>query len=45
MSRFLEIAAPDFLLAAAWPAVAPALDLSQSDREIVLDHMIDRVLG
>jgi AcrR family transcriptional regulator len=41
---FLEIAAPVFLLGAAWPAVAPALELSQSDRERVLDHMIERVL-
>jgi len=42
---FLEIAAPVFLLSAAWPAVAPLLELSTDDRAHLLDQMIHRVLS
>lgn len=38
--RFLGLAAPLFLLSAAWPVVARALDLKDSDRTGLLDQMI-----
>lgn len=38
--RFLGLAAPLFLLSAAWPVVARALDLEDSDRIGLLDQLI-----
>jgi AcrR family transcriptional regulator len=38
--RFLELASPVFLLTAAWPIVARALDLQESDRDPLLDTLI-----
>lgn len=41
---FLELAAPVFLLATAWPAVARTLELAEADREALLDEMARRAL-
>jgi AcrR family transcriptional regulator len=38
--RFLRLAAPLFLLTAAWPVVARALDLEDTDRDALLDRLI-----
>jgi AcrR family transcriptional regulator len=38
--RFLGLAAPLFLLTAAWPVVARALDLEDGDRDGLLDRLI-----
>ncbi len=38
--RFLALAAPVFLLSAAWPVVARALDLEDVDRAGLLDRLI-----
>jgi AcrR family transcriptional regulator len=38
--RFLGLAAPLFLLTAAWPVVARALDLEDTDRDALLDRLI-----
>ncbi len=37
---FLRLAAPLFLLSAAWPVVARALDLDDADRDGLLDQLI-----
>jgi hypothetical protein len=37
---FLGLAAPLFLLSAAWPVVARALDLDDADRDGLLDQLI-----
>ena len=42
---FLELAAPVFLLAAAWPAIARTLDLADVEREALLDGLTRRTLG
>jgi AcrR family transcriptional regulator len=42
--RFLELAAPVFLLATAWPAIARTLDRPDADREALLDEMVRRAL-
>ncbi len=42
---FLELAAPIVLLALAWPALAPPLELNDSDRSRILHKMIERVAG
>lgn len=42
---FLELAAPVFLMAAAWPAIARTLELADADREALLDEMIRRALA
>jgi len=41
---FLELAAPVFLLAAAWPAIARTLELADPERERLLDELIRRAL-
>lgn len=41
---FLELGAPVFLLAAAWPAIARTLELDEGDREPLLDEMARRAL-
>lgn len=41
----LELAAPLFLLTAAWPVLARALDLGPEQRQPLLDEMITRTLG
>ena len=41
---FLELAAPVFLLAAAWPAIARTLELTDPERETLLDDLTRRVL-
>jgi hypothetical protein len=41
---FLELAAPVFLLAAAWPAIARTLELADSERERLLDELTRRAL-
>jgi len=41
---FLELAAPVFLLSAAWPIVARALDAHEDDREPLLDTLIHRAV-
>jgi AcrR family transcriptional regulator len=38
--RFLSLAGPVFLLTAAWPIVARALDLQEDDRERLLETLI-----
>jgi len=42
---FLELAAPVFLLAAAWPAIARTLELADVEREELLDDLTRRTLG
>ena len=42
---FLELAAPVFLLATAWPAIAHTLDRPDADREALLDEMVRRALA
>ena len=42
---FLELAAPLFLLTAAWPVVAGALDLQPDQREVVFTTLVDRALA
>jgi len=43
---FLELAAPVFLLAAAWPAIARTLELADPEREQLLAELTRRaVLG
>lgn len=42
---FLELAAPIFLMAGAWPAIARTLELTDADREALLDEMVRRVLA
>jgi AcrR family transcriptional regulator len=42
---FLELAAPIFLMAGAWPAMARTLELADADREALLDEMVRRVLA
>ena len=41
----LELAAPLFLLTAAWPVLARALDLGPEQRRSLLDEMITRTLA
>jgi len=41
---FLELAAPVFLLAAAWPAIARTLELADPEREQLLAELTRRVL-
>jgi AcrR family transcriptional regulator len=41
---FLDLAAPLFLLAAAWPVVARALDLQPGQREALLTSLVQRAL-
>lgn len=41
---FLELAAPMFLLAAAWPAIARTLELADPERERLLDELTRRAL-
>jgi hypothetical protein len=42
---FLELAAPMFLLAAAWPAIARTLELADPERERLLDELTRRALA
>jgi len=42
---FLELAAPMFLLAAAWPVVARALDLQLDQREALFTALVHRALA
>lgn len=42
---FLELAAPVFLLAAAWPAIAHTLGLADPERERLLDELTRRALA
>lgn len=42
--RFLGLAAPLFLLSAAWPVVARALDLEDIDRDGLLNRLIQPAL-
>jgi AcrR family transcriptional regulator len=42
--RFLGLAAPLFLLSAAWPVVARALDLEDTDRDGLLNRLIQPAL-
>lgn len=42
---FLELAAPVFLIAAAWPAIAHTLEIPDSGRENLLDEMVRRALA
>ncbi len=41
---FLGLAAPLFLLTAAWPVVAGALDLQLDQREVLLNELVRRTL-
>jgi AcrR family transcriptional regulator len=41
---FLELAAPLFLLTAAWPVLSPALGLEPGDRPGLLVQLLDRTL-
>lgn len=41
---FLELAAPLFLLNAAWPVIARALELAPEEREPLLEEMVRRTL-
>ncbi|MCK5375473.1 MAG: TetR/AcrR family transcriptional regulator [Acidobacteria bacterium] len=41
---FLELAAPLFLLNAAWPVIARALELAPEEREHLLEEMVRRTL-
>jgi AcrR family transcriptional regulator len=42
---FLELAAPLFLVTAAWPLVARPLELDEAERDRLLETMIHRVLA
>jgi len=42
---FLGLAAPVFLLAAAWPVIARPLDLAAEDRDQLLDTLVRRALA
>ncbi len=42
---FLSMAAPLFLMTAAWPVVARALDLQPDQREPLLAELLDRVIS
>lgn len=42
---FLELAAPVFLLAAAWPAIAQTFELADTERERLLDELTRRALA
>jgi AcrR family transcriptional regulator len=38
--RFMQLAAPVFLLTAAWPIISRALDLQENDRDRLLESLI-----
>lgn len=42
---FIELAAPVFLVAAAWPALARTLELDERERERLVDEMTRRALA
>jgi AcrR family transcriptional regulator len=42
-SMFLELAAPVFLLSVAWPVLARPLELTDSDRDRLLENLVTRV--
>lgn len=41
---FLRLAAPLFMLSVAWPLVAGPLDLQETERELLLDELIQSVV-
>ena len=42
---FLDLAAPVFLLTAAWPIVARALELDMDQREVLFTELVERTLS